>query len=38
MDFLSAFPYWGILLITAINAAWVWRRKVEVEEEPGDKR
>ncbi|WP_256366207.1 hypothetical protein [Lewinella sp. W8] len=31
MDFLTAFPYWGILVLVALNAFLVIRRDVEVE-------
>lgn len=35
MDFWTSFPYWGILLLVAVNALLVARMKVEVEEEVG---
>ncbi len=35
MDFMSAFPYWGILVLVLINAWLVSRRKIAVEEREG---
>lgn len=32
MDFWTAFPYWGILLLVVVNAWLVIRRDIEVEE------
>jgi hypothetical protein len=31
MDFLTAFPYWGMIVIVIINAFLVINRKVHVE-------
>jgi|TARA_B100001750_G_C14902129_1_gene300378 hypothetical protein len=36
MDFLTGFPYWGILIIIIINALIVSRVDVSFEEETGD--
>jgi len=36
MDFLTGFPYWGILIIIFINALIVSRMDVSLEEERGD--
>ncbi|MFT5998083.1 MAG: hypothetical protein ACI81P_000530 [Neolewinella sp.] len=36
MDFWTAFPYWGILVLIGINALLVLLRKVEVEDREGD--
>jgi hypothetical protein len=33
MDFLTSFPYWGILLLVAINAFVVTRMDVRVDDE-----
>ena len=33
MDFLTAFPYWGILVIIIINAILVSRMKISIQEE-----
>lgn len=35
MDFMTSVPYWGILLLVAVNALLVARMKVKVEEEEG---
>ena len=35
MDFLTALPYWGILLLIAVNALLVWRRDITVEDRDG---
>lgn len=32
MDFWTAFPYWGILILIVINAWLVVRRDIDVEE------
>ena len=32
MDFLTAFPYWGIIVLIIFNAILVNKRTVEVEE------
>lgn len=34
MDFLTSFPYWGIIVIVLINALWVMRKDIEIMEEP----
>tara|TARA_Y100001947_G_scaffold15728_1_gene11534 strand:- start:1801 stop:1917 length:117 start_codon:yes stop_codon:yes gene_type:complete len=36
MDFLTSFPYWGILIIILINALIVSRMDVSLEEETDD--
>ncbi len=37
MDFLTAFPYWGILVIVLVNALLVRRMKIEIDQdEPTD--
>lgn len=36
MDFMTAFPYWGILVLVALNAFLVVRRRVEVESRDDD--
>lgn len=36
MDFWTSFPYWGILLLVAINALIVIRRGIEVEDREGE--
>ncbi len=36
MDFWTAFPYWGILVLIAFNAWLVIRRDIEVEERTGE--
>jgi|TARA_Y100001949_G_scaffold167996_1_gene166208 hypothetical protein len=36
MDFLTGFPYWGILIIILINALIVSRMDVSLEEETDD--
>lgn len=36
MDFWTAFPYWGILILIVINALLVLWRQVDVEEREGD--
>lgn len=35
MDFLTALPYWGILLLIGLNAWLVARRRIEVEDREG---
>ncbi len=36
MDFWTAFPYWGILLLVGINALLVVSRRIDVEEREGE--
>jgi len=36
MDFLTGFPYWGILIIILINALIVSKMDINLEEETGD--
>ena len=36
MDFLTAFPYWGIIIVIAVNAVIVSRMTVRVSEQPED--
>jgi hypothetical protein len=36
MDFWTSFPYWGILLLVAINALIVVRRGIKVEDREGE--
>jgi hypothetical protein len=39
MDFLTAFPYWGILLVIIVNAVIVSRMDVRIddpEDKPGE--
>ncbi len=33
MDFLTIFPYLGIIILVLFNAAWVTLRKIDIEEE-----
>lgn len=33
MDFLTALPYWGIILLVIVNAILVMRMKVEIVDE-----
>lgn len=33
MDFLTAFPYWGILVLILINALIVYKMDVTIEDE-----
>lgn len=35
MDFWTAFPYWGILLLVGLNALLVISRSIEVEDREG---
>jgi len=35
MDFWTAFPYWGILLLVGLNALLVASRDIEVEDREG---
>lgn len=37
MDFLTAFPYWGIMLVIIVNAIIVSRMDIRIDE-PQDKR
>ena len=32
MDFLTGFPYWGIVLLTVINALLVYRMDITIED------
>ncbi len=36
MDFLTSLPYWGILLIIAVNAVIVSRMDVTLDDESDD--
>ena len=36
MDFMTSLPYWGILLITAVNAVIVSRMDVTLDDESDD--
>ena len=33
MDFLTSFPYWAILVIVVLNALFVSRMTIEIDEE-----
>lgn len=36
MDFLTAFPYWGIIIVIAVNAVIVSRMTIRISEQPED--
>jgi hypothetical protein len=36
MDFWTAFPYWGILLMVGLNAWLVASRDIDVEDREGE--
>ena len=36
MDFLTAFPYWGIIVVIAVNAVIVSRMTIRISEQPED--
>lgn len=36
MDFLTLFPYLGILFLVIVNAVLVLRRDIEIETDPSD--
>ncbi|MEQ9425626.1 MAG: hypothetical protein RJQ09_14470 [Cyclobacteriaceae bacterium] len=36
MDFMTSLPYWGIILITILNAVLVSRMKITFDDEPKD--
>lgn len=36
MDFLTAFPYWGIIVVIVLNAVIVSRMTVRISEQPED--
>ncbi|MDE0157502.1 MAG: hypothetical protein OXS28_18095 [Gammaproteobacteria bacterium] len=36
MDFLTAFPYWGIIVVIVVNAVIVSRMTVHISEQDGD--
>tara|TARA_S200000501_G_C20613702_1_gene651435 strand:- start:637 stop:747 length:111 start_codon:yes stop_codon:yes gene_type:complete len=33
MDFMTSLPYWGILIIIAVNAIIVWRMDVTLDDD-----
>jgi hypothetical protein len=34
MDFLTAFPYWGIIVVIIVNAVIVSRMTIRISEQP----
>lgn len=38
MDFLTAFPYWGIIIVIAVNAVIVSRMTIRISEQPKDEK
>ncbi|MCY3751801.1 MAG: hypothetical protein OXG54_10450 [Gammaproteobacteria bacterium] len=36
MDFLTAFPYWGIIIVIAVNAVIVSCMTIRISEQPED--
>ena len=34
MDLLTAFPYWGIIIVIAVNAVIVSRMTIHISEQP----
>lgn len=36
MDLLTAFPYWGIIIVIAVNAVIVSRMTIRISEQPED--
>lgn len=36
MDFMTSLPYWGIVVIIAVNAVIVSRMDVTLDDEPDD--